>query len=42
MTGMRSVASWVLTFFAVVLGLPAMLLMLPAEKLSDIADELID
>ena len=42
MTAMRSVASWVLTFFAVVLALPATLLMFAAEKLSDVADDLVE
>lgn len=35
-------AAWVLMFFAVVLALPATLLMFAAEKLSDVADELIE
>ena len=42
MAGIRSVAWWVLMCFAVVLALPATLLMFAAEKLSDVADELID
>jgi hypothetical protein len=42
MAGIRSVASWVLMFVAVVLALPATLLMFAAEKLSDVADELVD
>jgi hypothetical protein len=42
MAGIRSVASWVLMFFAVVLALPATLLMFAAEKLSDYADDLIE
>ena len=42
MTGIRSVAAWVLTFVAVVLALPATLLMFAAEKLSEYADDLVE
>jgi hypothetical protein len=42
MAGIRNVASWLLMFFAVVLALPATLLMFAAEKLSDYADDLIE